>query len=46
MKKEEEKVNVSIFNWGPCVVRLKIMDDFKQLLLMKLKTTYRILELN
>ena len=37
MKKEEEKVNVSIFNWGPCVVRLKIMDDFKQLLINEAK---------
>ena len=28
-----EKINVSTFNWGPCVIRLKITDDFKKLLL-------------
>ena len=29
---KEQKVSVSVFNWGPCVVKLKMMDDFKQLL--------------
>ena len=28
-----EKVNIQIFNWGPCVVRMKITDEFKNLLL-------------
>ena len=28
-----EKINVNTFNWGPCVIRLKITDDFKKLLL-------------
>ena len=29
----EEKINISIFNWGPCVIKLKITDTFKNLLL-------------
>ena len=29
----EEKINVSVFNWGPCVIKLKMMDDSKKLLL-------------
>ena len=29
----KQKVEVSVFNWGPCVDKLKMMDDFKQLLL-------------
>jgi|TARA_E500000318_G_scaffold21894_1_gene22255 hypothetical protein len=28
-----EKINVSTFNWGPCVIKLKIIDEFKKLLL-------------
>ena len=30
---EGEKVNVSIFNWGPCVIKLKITDELKNILL-------------
>jgi len=30
---KEEKINVSTFNWGPCVIKLKISDEFKKLLL-------------
>ena len=30
---ETVKINVSTFNWGPCVIKLKITDDFKKLLL-------------
>ena len=33
-----EKVNIQIFNWGPCVVSMKIKDDFKKLLLDEAKT--------
>ena len=29
----DNKINVNIFNWGPCVLKTKIMDDFKNLLL-------------
>ena len=32
-----EKVNVSTFNWGPCVIKLKITDEFKKLLLSEAK---------
>ena len=28
-----EQIPISIFNWGPCVVRLKVKDEFKKLLL-------------
>jgi len=28
-----DKINIQIFNWGPCVVRMKISDEFKKLLL-------------
>ena len=28
-----QKINVSIYNWGPCVIKLKITDDSKKLLL-------------
>ena len=28
-----EQIPISIFNWGPCVVKLKIKDEFKKLLL-------------
>ena len=28
-----ETVNIQMFNWGPCVIRLKIKDAFKKLLL-------------
>ena len=28
-----QKIGIQIFNWGPCVVRMKISDDFKKLLL-------------
>ena len=39
MKKEEEKIKieVSTFNWGPCVIRLKILDEFKKVLLDEAK---------
>ena len=30
---EGEKVDVSIFNWGPCVIKLKITDELKNILL-------------
>ena len=37
MTDKEQKVSVSVFNWGPCVVKMKIMDEFKQLLLDEAK---------
>ena len=29
----EEKINVDVYNWGPCVVRVKIKDDLVKTLL-------------
>ena len=38
MKKEEQiKIAVNTFNWGPCVTRFKIQDDFKKVLLDEAK---------
>jgi len=31
--KEKDKVEVRTFNWGPCLIHLKIKDDFKKILL-------------
>ena len=33
----DKKINVSTFNWGPCVIKLKITDEFKKLLLSEAK---------
>ena len=32
-----KKINVATFNWGPCVVKFKMEDDFKKLLLDEAK---------
>ena len=29
----EEKINVGMFNWGPCIIKLKINDECKKILL-------------
>ena len=29
----EEQIKIDIYNWGPCVVKLKIKEDFRKLLL-------------
>ena len=34
-----EQIPISIFNWGPCVIKLKIKDEFKKLLLDEAKTS-------
>jgi hypothetical protein len=26
-------INIQIFNWGPCMIRMKISDSFKKLFL-------------
>ena len=36
---DEKKINVSVFNWGPCVIKLKIVDEFKKLLIDEGKKT-------
>ena len=33
----DEKINVATYNWGPCVIKLKIKDNFKKLLLDEAK---------
>ena len=35
--KEPESLQVTLYNWGPCVVKFKIKDNFKQLLLAEAK---------
>ena len=29
----DNKINIQVYNWGPCVIRVKISDTFKKLLL-------------
>ena len=33
-KDKREKITVTTYNWGPCLVKLKIADEFKKLLKM------------
>ena len=37
--KKEEKITISVhtYNWGPCVIKLKIQDDFKKALIDEAK---------
>ena len=37
MTEKNNKINIQLFNWGPCVIRLKISDEFKKLLLSEAK---------
>ena len=30
---QREKIEVNTFNWGPCLVKLKIAEEFRKLLL-------------
>ena len=36
-KDEKVKVEVATYNWGPCLVKVKILDDFKKILLEEAK---------
>ena len=36
-KDDKIKIEVSTYNWGPCVVKVKILDDFKKVLLEEAK---------
>ncbi len=29
-KEDKVQVEVSTYNWGPCLIKLKILDDFKK----------------
>ena len=42
----EKKIPVSTFNWGPCVIKLKIEEEFKKLLLDEGKKIPKITEIN
>ena len=33
----KQNIKVDVYNWGPCVTRLKITDEFKNLLLTEAK---------
>ena len=39
MDKDKIKIAVNTMNWGPCVVKLKILDDFRKVLLDEAKKT-------
>ena len=36
-KENNPQIEVRTFNWGPCVIKLKIQDDFKKALLDEIK---------
>ena len=36
-KKENPQIQVNTMNWGPCVVHLKVLDNFKNILLDEIK---------
>ena len=36
-KENNPQIEVRTFNWGPCVIKLKIQDDFKKVLLSEIK---------
>ena len=36
-KENNPQIEVRTFNWGPCVIKLKIQDDFKKILLSEIK---------
>ena len=36
-KEKNPQIEVRTFNWGPCVIKLKIQDDFKKVLLDEIK---------
>ena len=37
MTEKNKKINIQLFNWGPCVIRLKITNDFKNLFINEAK---------
>ena len=48
MAKDQDKkrIAISMFNWGPCVIRLKINEEFQNKLLEEAKqnTNHRLIE--
>ena len=45
-KEKNPQIEVRTFNWGPCVIKLKIQDDFKKHYLMRLKNLLRVITIN
>ena len=39
MTDKDTKISVHTYNWGPCIIKLKILDDFKNVLLEEAKKT-------
>ena len=37
MSKDKTMIQVKTFNWGPCLIHLKIQDDFKKALIEEAK---------
>ena len=37
--KKNTQIQVNTYNWGPCVIKIKILDDFKKILLEEAKKT-------
>ena len=37
INEKEEQITVTTYNWGPCVIKLNIKDDFKKILVDEAK---------
>ena len=45
-KEKNPQIEVRTFNWGPCVIKLKIQDDFKKALLDEIKQSAESYKIN
>ena len=39
MKKEDVQLEVHTYNWGPCLIKVNILENFRQVLLEEVKKT-------
>ena len=39
MKKEDVQLEVHTYNWGPCLIKVNILENFRQVLLEEAKKT-------
>ena len=39
MTDKKQQVEVHTYNWGPCLIKVKILDEFKKILLEEAKNT-------
>ena len=39
MKKDKTQIEVHTYNWGPCLIKVNILDEFRQILLEEAKQT-------